>query len=358
MVFGSARGLVRLIVLAAALAALLAGCAAAPGALLLRDETELLPRAEVEAAAAPLIGRGALVAVFAIERGDATGADLTRRLGEAGLLDGGQIAPGSIALYVSYEPRYSELRAGASWSRLLPDEALREIREGALNPALRDGRPGEGVAAALAAVEERLASPPLEARIARVLSWIMYAVLAGFALFLLTISPLGPWLGRTPPGRLARWLVDQTPPGRRRLERIIATTRRRLEDRAEYARGWCRGAAAAPQGPALMNRLKILDQERATLAGLSGRALEEAMDELAWGYTYLGNEAAGLAPGKPKAKRSKGAAASTAAGLGITASSDSYTSSSSDSSSSSGWDSGSSSSSDSGSSSSSDGGAW
>lgn len=331
----------------------LAGCVAAPGRVIIDDETERLGRAAVEAAAEPLVARGVVVGIFLTERGDDTGADFQARLGAAGMLEGGRIAPQAIALYVSYEPRYSELRAGTRWSGDLPDAALREVREGELNPALRDQQATAGVAATLAALEGRLASPPLLGRVWGALSSL---ALAGLALWLLAVSPIGAWLGRTPPGRLARWLVDQTPWGRRRLERITRTTRARLADRAEYARSWCRGAAATPQGPGLMNRLKILDQERAGLDGrLRGRALEEAMDRLAWDYTSLGGEASRLAPPRaaPKGKRKRGA---TATGAAFTAgAAESYASDSSSSDSSSSWDSGSSYDS---SGPSSDGGSW
>ncbi len=351
-----------LALLALALITLLAGCAAAPGSLLLVDETSSLDRAGVEAAAAPLLARGARVAVLVVVRGDETGEDLTRRLGEAGLLEAGQIAPAALALYVSYEPRYSELRAGTNWSKSLPDAALREARTGVLNPALRTERPAAGVAATLQALEARIASPPL---LQRVVEGFVYLVLAGFAVAAVAISPLGEgivrWWRRSPPGRLARWLGAQTPPGRRRLERILRTTRIRLEDRADYARSMCRAAVAGPQraeAAPLMARLQLLDQRRAALAADArpSYALEEAMDKLAWEYMALGSEASRLAPARtePKRKRSKGAAGA-ATGAGFAASdSASATSSPSSSDSSPGWDSGPSG--DSGPS--SDGGSW
>lgn len=298
----------RTILLAVALAALLAGCAAAPGRLLISDGAEALDPAQLEAAAAPLVARGAAVAVFVVPAGDATGADLTRRLDAAGLLAGGEITPAALAIYVSFEPRYSELRAGTRWSRSLPDAALREARSGVLNPALRDGRAGEGVAATLQALEARLASPPLIERLAAAAGAV---VVAAFALAALAISPLGAGLGRwwrrSPPGLAARWLGDRTPAGRRRLERIVRTTRLRLDDRVEFARSWCRPLAAAPrsdQAAALLERLKALDAERAALdrGGASGRRLEEAMDRLARAYEALGHEASRLAPARPPAK--------------------------------------------------------
>jgi hypothetical protein len=308
--------------LAAALALLvgLAGCTPQPGAVTLDDQTGVLDPDAVAAAAAPLVSRGAQVAVFVVEQGDDTGEDLSRRLAEAGLLQGGQIAPGALAVYASYAPRYSELRAGAGWSRDLPAETLRAIRTAHLNPALQGDRLAAGVAATLQALEERIANPPLARRL---LGWLGYAVLAAFAVAAVAISPLGEWLARrwrrSPPGRLARWLADQTPAGRRRLQSITRSTRQRLDDRVEYARGWCNAAASGPrrdEGAPLKDRLAQLDKERTALlkAGTEGRRLVEAMDRLAWAYERLGHEAARLAPPAPiKNNRRRAAAASSAA---------------------------------------------
>lgn len=315
----AARGVLRAWSIAAlALLAVIAGCGAARGSLLLHDEAGSLERGQLEAAAAPLLARGARVAVLLVASGDSTGADLTRRLDGAGLLEDGELAPDAIVIYVSSAPRYSELRAGARWSRRLPDAFLREARTTALNPALRDEQPLAGAAATLQAIERRLANPPLAERI---WGWLGPAAAAGLALALLALSPAGPplrrWWRATPPGRLARWLADQTPWGRRRLERIARMTRLRLEDREAYARSWCRAAASGPravEGAALLARLRALDRERAALgqAGGQGRAMVEAMDRLAWAYERLGHEAARLAPARPPARsrRGKGAAGS------------------------------------------------
>lgn len=344
--------------LALLLLALLAGCTTAPGRLAIHDETEALNRAQLEAAAAPLVARGVVLGVFLAARGDDTGADMQRRLGAAGLLAGEAIAPEAIAIYVSLTPRYSELRAGRRWSAALPDAALREIRLGALNPALRDGSPSEGVAATLGALEQRLASPPLGARLGPWLS--TFAVACGIALAI-WISPLGEPLGklwrRSPPRRLAQWLWDQTPSGRQSLERALRITRQRLDDRVEYARAAYKGArepAGLAPGETLPARLKGLDRERETLLQTRrGRALLDEMDRLAWAYQALGRDAEGLHPPKPPAKRRKGKASGGA--YLVAGSSDSTASSSTSGSDSSSWDYGSSS--DAGGPS-SDGGSW
>lgn len=196
------------ILLTIVLVTLWSACATTPGKLVLRDETSALDPAQVAAAAAPLLARGAIVAIVVVERGDDTGEDLTRILAAEGLLANSQVIPEALVMYVSYEPHYSELRAGTRWSARLPDAALREIRTSVLNPALRADRLGAGVADTLATAENRLANPPLLERIG---TWATGVVLAGLALFAFVLSPagarLGHWWRRSPPGRLARWLV-------------------------------------------------------------------------------------------------------------------------------------------------------
>lgn len=101
---------------------LLTGCAfqaSSPGELIINDETERLSRGRVAEAAAPLLQRGATIAIFIVERGENNGNDLTNRLARAGLqgYSYDRIVPHAIAIYVSYEPRYSELRAGKTGAR-------------------------------------------------------------------------------------------------------------------------------------------------------------------------------------------------------------------------------------------------
>jgi len=108
-----------------AITVLAVACGRAPGGLVFVDEAAALDRERVEAAAVPLTELGAAVAVFSVADGDQSGEDFTRRLDAAGLLRSGQIAPSAIALYISFQPRYSEFRAGGDWSTALPDAALR-----------------------------------------------------------------------------------------------------------------------------------------------------------------------------------------------------------------------------------------
>ncbi|MDW8148351.1 MAG: hypothetical protein RMJ48_18890 [Roseiflexaceae bacterium] len=113
------------VILALIATLLLTGCAAqasSPGSLIIIDETERLNQARVAQAAAPLLQRGATVAIFIVKRGDNNGQDMTIHLANAGLRGYDRIVPNALAIYVSYEPRYSELRAGSNWSNALSQE--------------------------------------------------------------------------------------------------------------------------------------------------------------------------------------------------------------------------------------------
>jgi hypothetical protein len=224
----------------------------------------------LEAAARPLIERGVALAVIAAPSGDESGADFTRRLDAAGLLRAGRIAPDAIALYISFAPRYSELRAGTDWSARLPNEALREIRLDILNPALRSGAASDGVAAALAALDARLGAGPFGGAASR---WLWFA--GAVVLLILASSTLRGWLSlarsgweASPPGRLVARLWDHSPPGRalarRRLAGEIDRARRRLARSAAAARHGL--ADGTPSTADLVARLEQLDRREAALA--------------------------------------------------------------------------------------------
>src|SRR5262249_17396455 len=143
-----------------------------------------LDRPRIEDAAAPLIARGAIVAIMVVERGDEQGADFARRLEAAELLRGGAVVEEAIALYVSRDPHYSELRAGGRWSGALPSEALRALRQDVLNPALRADNFTDGVAATLVALEAGIAGgSSLLAWLATAIRWLVYGLSAAVILF-------------------------------------------------------------------------------------------------------------------------------------------------------------------------------
>ena len=219
----SHRSLVRSLAVlwALALAAVFLASCSDPGApeLLIRDERGQLDTLRVDAAAAPLLARGADVAVIIVERGDDRGEDLSRRLAVEGMRAGGDIVPPLLAIYISYSPRYTELRAGSQWSALLPAATLRAIREGQLNPALRSGDPDDGVAATLGALEDAII---VELPRQRIFGWSVLIICFAVAGALLLARPVArQWwrlreaLPTSPLGRF--WAT--TPFGRRQVRR-------------------------------------------------------------------------------------------------------------------------------------------
>jgi hypothetical protein len=311
--------------LALALILLLAACGASPGRLLIEDEGGTLDRARVEIAAAPLLERGATVAVFIAGRSAAPEADLVRRLDAAAMLSGGEIIPSGIAVYASIEPRYSELRAGSRWSRRLPDAALGEVRLARLNPALQANELTNGVASTLAAIDARASTPALAERIGRAL---LVVFLAAGTVAVIGRSPLGPWLGKrwrgSAPEQLLQSLWGRTPWGRARLLRILKIVLLRVEDRAEFARSWCQKASSTNRrdvGGPLMARLRALDHERARLQKAPADHTQLAgLEQLANDYTSLGWDAERVCPKPPARQARAGAAAGAAAVAGAAAS--------------------------------------
>jgi uncharacterized membrane protein YgcG len=264
------------LLLAAAL--FLSGCARASGRLLLIDEPAALDRARIEAAAAPLIARGVTLAIIVVERGDEQGADFARRLEAAQLLHGGVVVEEVIALYVSREPHYSELRAGGRWSSALPSETLRSIRLDVLNPTLRADNFTDAVTAALAALDTRLVADSSFLRwMGAAARWLVYGLSAVVMLFFaaMILKPLLEWLKdfwlASPPGRLVAWLWEQTPPGRRRTLRRRTV---RVADMLRFTKS--RSDAAHGDISAIVVTSDHRKQLRATLDGLDKRRRELA----------------------------------------------------------------------------------
>jgi uncharacterized membrane protein YgcG len=210
-----------------ALALLLMACTEQPPQLVLLDNTATLEAAELANLAAPLLDRGATVVLVLAESGGEE--DFARQLEAAGLLRGGQIAADAIGVYVSIEPRYSELRAGERWSSYLPATALERIRAEALNPALRDGQVAAGFAAALSATEAEIIR---QRSYAQTISWSVYGALAALLIGLFGVLQYDN-LRRSPPARLIAWIWARTPSGRaaarRKLLLTIAAERSRVD---------------------------------------------------------------------------------------------------------------------------------
>lgn len=249
------------------IAMLAVSCGRSPGGLVFIDQAAALERAQIEAAAAPLIELGVTVAVFTAANGDTNGDDFTRRLDAAGLLRSGQIAPDVIALYISFEPRYSEFRAGGDWSSVLPDATLRAIRQDTLNSALRTGDATGGVVMVLAALDERARFGPFGVRrdYAAVALWMI----VGGGLVLLIIGPrsFADWLRWSRAGQFchdtAASVWARTPPGRAQAQQRLAAqldqARQRLQAAAAEARTTRQAIEIVPDD--LQARLERADHE-------------------------------------------------------------------------------------------------
>ncbi|MFQ3680869.1 chromosome partitioning protein ParA [Roseiflexus sp.] len=126
------------------------------------DETGNLDVAAVQRAAQPLVARGAQVGIFLVQRGGED--DALRRYQRAGLAGGNAINPDVIAIYVSFDPRFSEIAYGDRWNAALrTNNNVETIRQNQLNPGLASGNATRGVVDALTQIERSIASPPVPA---------------------------------------------------------------------------------------------------------------------------------------------------------------------------------------------------
>ena len=124
------------------------------------DETGQLDTAAVQRAAQPLIARGAQVGVFIVQRGG--DQDALRRYQRAGFASGSAINADAILMYVSFDPRYSEIAYGDRWNAALrTNDNAETIRQNRLNPGLAGGDTTRGVVDALTEIERSIALPPV-----------------------------------------------------------------------------------------------------------------------------------------------------------------------------------------------------
>lgn len=123
------------------------------------DELGELDRAAIERAAEPLLERDAELAIYLVEQGGAD--DFEQRLEADGFVRGNQARVNFLAIYVSLEPRYSGIRFGDGWNRVLAvNDNGEAIREGALNPQLAEGNFTAAYVDTLAAIEAAAVNPP------------------------------------------------------------------------------------------------------------------------------------------------------------------------------------------------------
>lgn len=132
----------------------------AQGRLVLFDPGGRLDEAAVQAAAGPLIRRGAQVAVYVVDRGGE--ADFQRRLIADGLgRSDGAVRANLIAIYVAVDDRYSAIVFGDEWNAALAvNDNYETIRSTQLNPGLAAGDFTRGVTSALTAIEAAIVNPP------------------------------------------------------------------------------------------------------------------------------------------------------------------------------------------------------
>lgn len=207
----------------------LSGGSREPYGLAVMDELKQLDRIGLEQAAQPLLKRGAAVAVVLVQHGSQQ--DAVKQLAQLGLLNGSQISPSGLYLYVSLDPHYSELRAGSRFSDNLPASQLEKVRDQSLNPQLRGEHYQLAFVDSLTELERRLSH-----RLS--LNNCLALVPLGLAsLYLLLLFGFWDWFCGTPPGRGLLWLWSLTPAARaqqrRELEKARLAQLQLLQTRAE-----------------------------------------------------------------------------------------------------------------------------
>jgi chromosome segregation ATPase len=155
------RQLARLALALGLLLLLAAPVLAQDGQFICQDMTDRLNCTRIQTAAQPLLGRGAAVAVYMVDRGDSSGDDFLARLQADRLATGDLIDADLIAIYVSIEPRYAELRGGDRWNAaLLSNNNITTIRTTKLVPSLAAGEFTAAYVDTLQAIDAAIANPP------------------------------------------------------------------------------------------------------------------------------------------------------------------------------------------------------
>jgi chromosome segregation ATPase len=142
-----------------ALLLLLTVPALAQGTLIIQDATGNLNRGDIEAAAEPLLDRGATVAIYLEQAGGET--DFLQNLEADGLVRDGRAQTQMIAIYVALDERYSAIRFGDAWNEALAiNENYENIREVELNPQLAEGDFTQAYVNALQSIDAYIENPP------------------------------------------------------------------------------------------------------------------------------------------------------------------------------------------------------
>ena len=130
--------LYRLIVLLCLIGLPLALVAAQSGSVRITKTADaLLDESQVRSAATALTGRNIRLGIYMVNQGNQS--DFLRRLQADRLGNGREADSDVVAIYVSVDNRYSEIRWGQNFDNQL-EPVGRDIRSTRLNPRLRDGR--------------------------------------------------------------------------------------------------------------------------------------------------------------------------------------------------------------------------
>jgi hypothetical protein len=130
------------------------------GRLYYHDDASKLDRPTIERAAQSLVERGAQVAVYTVSS-DGGPEDFLQRLQQDGLSSGNGVHPTLIAIYVSFSPRYSEIRGGDDWSAaMLTNNNIDTFRKSQLNSGLVAGDYTGGIVNTFAAIDQAILRNP------------------------------------------------------------------------------------------------------------------------------------------------------------------------------------------------------
>lgn len=197
-----------------------------PGKIYVLDDSEALDTERINKAAMPLLEQRANLAIILVDKGT---NDALPALQTLGMVRNGSIVDRGVAIYISMQPRYSELRVGQPWNESLSSDTLRQLRLNVLNPALQAADPNAGVEATLVALSAGIAA--YEANNARL--WQLGLAAVGVFSAFIMLRILSPRLAATPFGQALEQLWERTPIGvhqaRKRLKQQVEQSRLRLD---------------------------------------------------------------------------------------------------------------------------------
>jgi hypothetical protein len=127
---------------------------------LIVDVNANLNALDMQVAARPLVERGLQVVLIFETHGN---QDVDAKLATLGIGVGGLVPDNLLAVYVSLEPRYAEIRYGDSLRSALGGDVADQIRLNTLNPQLRERQFNRAFIDTLSAIENAIQSGGLNA---------------------------------------------------------------------------------------------------------------------------------------------------------------------------------------------------